>query len=65
MIAVEDQRLQCRDCGAEFLFCVGEQEFYQSRGFFDDVGRIIAPTRCLACRHARKRTRAERLNSYQ
>ncbi|HEX2647134.1 MAG TPA: zinc-ribbon domain containing protein, partial [Candidatus Dormibacteraeota bacterium] len=25
-----DRTLTCRDCGREFLFTAGEQEFYQS-----------------------------------
>ena len=24
----EDEKLVCEDCGAEFVFTVGEQEFY-------------------------------------
>ena len=57
---MEDQRLTCRDCGTEFLFCIGEQQFYECKGFFDDVGRIIAPSRCVPCRNQHRRTRAER-----
>jgi CxxC-x17-CxxC domain-containing protein len=40
--------LQCRDCGREFEFTVGEQEFYASRGLTN------SPTRCPECRAARK-----------
>ena len=29
----EDKTLVCKDCGAEFVFTAGEQEFYASRGF--------------------------------
>ena len=43
-----DQTLQCRDCGREFLFTVGEQEFYASRGLQH------APARCPECRAANK-----------
>jgi CxxC-x17-CxxC domain-containing protein len=39
--------LTCRDCGKQFTFTAGEQEFYQTRGFSD-------PTRCADCRAARK-----------
>jgi CxxC-x17-CxxC domain-containing protein len=44
----EDQRLKCVDCGEEFLFTVGEQQFYR------DKGLTHAPTRCRRCRDARK-----------
>lgn len=43
-----DETLQCRDCGAEFVFTAGEQEFYAQRGFQNK------PTRCKDCRSARK-----------
>jgi CxxC-x17-CxxC domain-containing protein len=39
--------LTCRDCGKQFTFTAGEQEFYQTRGFSE-------PTRCAECRAARK-----------
>ena len=28
-----DKTLVCRDCGSEFVFSVGEQEFYKEKGF--------------------------------
>ena len=40
--------LQCRDCGRDFVFTVGEQEFYASRGLTHN------PSRCPECRAARK-----------
>jgi CxxC-x17-CxxC domain-containing protein len=43
-----DQTLYCRDCNQEFVFTVGEQEFYASRGLTN------APSRCPECRAARK-----------
>lgn len=46
-----DQILTCRDCGSEFTFTAGEQEFYQQKGFDN------APTRCPNCRRARKASR--------
>jgi CxxC-x17-CxxC domain-containing protein len=49
-----DKTLTCRDCNATFVFTSGEQEFYASRGFDNQ------PSRCPACRTARK---AERSNS--
>jgi hypothetical protein len=30
---MEDRTLICQDCGEEFVFTVGEQEFYQEKGF--------------------------------
>ena len=48
----EDKTLVCRDCGAEFVFTAGEQEFYAEKGFQNE------PTRCKQCRNARKTTRA-------
>ena len=45
---MEDKTLTCRDCGAEFVFTVGEQEFYKVKGFENE------PTRCPACRKAKK-----------
>ncbi len=43
-----DQTLYCRDCNQEFVFTVGEQEFYASRGLTN------SPSRCPECRAARK-----------
>ena len=57
-MALADQTLYCRDCNSEFVFTVGEQEFYASRGFPEDARRrrlpAIAPVDCPACRAARK-----------
>jgi CxxC-x17-CxxC domain-containing protein len=46
-----DRTLTCRDCGQQFAFTAGEQEFYQNRGLTNDPGR------CPDCRSARKQTR--------
>lgn len=46
-----DQTLQCRDCGQEFVFTAGEQEFYATKGF------THPPTRCPDCRSQRKQER--------
>ncbi len=43
-----DKTIVCRDCGSEFVFSVGEQEFYKEKGFDNE------PTRCAACRRAKK-----------
>ncbi len=47
----EDKTLVCKDCGAEFVFTAGEQEFYAEKGFQNE------PTRCKDCRQARKSSR--------
>ena len=44
----EDKTLTCKDCGNEFVFTAGEQEFYAEKGFQNE------PTRCKECRVARK-----------
>lgn len=48
---MEDITLVCKDCGKEFVFTVGEQEFYKAQGFENQ------PVRCAACRKARKQAR--------
>lgn len=48
---MEDKTLTCKDCGAEFVFTAGEQEFYAEKGFTNE------PQRCLECRRARKNQR--------
>ncbi len=47
----EDKTLICKDCGAEFVFTAGEQEFYAEKGFQNE------PQRCKSCRDSRKTTR--------
>lgn len=47
-----DERLTCTDCGAEFVFSAGEQEFFASKGFQNK------PNRCPDCRSARKAARS-------
>ena len=44
----QDKTLVCKDCGAEFVFTAGEQEFYAEKGFQNE------PQRCKECRTARK-----------
>ena len=46
-----DKTIVCKDCGQEFVFTAGEQEFYAERGFQNE------PQRCKACRDARKAAR--------
>lgn len=45
---MEDKTIVCKDCGKEFVFTVGEQEFFKEKGFEND------PVRCPECRKARK-----------
>jgi len=47
-IMYEDKTLVCKDCGAEFVFTAGEQEFYAEKGFVNE------PKRCKSCRDAKK-----------
>ena len=54
METMEDIMLVCKDCGKEFVFTVGEQQFYAEKGFTNQ------PVRCPACRKARK----QRNNNY-
>ena len=48
---MEDKVLICQDCGKEFIFTVGEQEFYKEHGFENE------PKRCKECRDKRKAAR--------
>jgi CxxC-x17-CxxC domain-containing protein len=48
MATLQDRVIKCVDCGEEFTFTVGEQEFYR------DHGLTNAPTRCKRCRENRK-----------
>lgn len=49
-----DKTLTCKECGSEFIFTAGEQEFYAERGFVNE------PQRCKSCRDARKNNRPQR-----
>ncbi|WP_161820761.1 zinc-ribbon domain containing protein [Sporotomaculum syntrophicum] len=44
----EDKTLNCKDCGADFVFTASEQQFYADKGFANEPGR------CPECRAARK-----------
>ena len=46
----QDKTLVCKECGNEFVFTAGEQEFYAEKGFENE------PQRCKACRDARKQS---------
>ena len=47
-MSYQDKSLACRDCGQEFVWTAGEQEFYAQRGLVNQPGR------CPDCRRARK-----------
>src|SRR5581483_4835396 len=53
-----DKTITCRDCGMDFVFTSGEQEFYAQKGFTNE------PTRCPACRQARKANGGGRSSGY-
>ncbi|MBQ4585569.1 MAG: zinc-ribbon domain containing protein [Clostridia bacterium] len=44
----EEKTLICKDCGEEFIFTVGEQEFFASKGLENE------PKRCKKCRDAKR-----------
>lgn len=50
---MEEKTLICQDCGQEFVFTVGEQEFYKEKGFDND------PKRCRECRDKKKAERRQ------
>ena len=47
-MSFSDKALTCKDCGQEFIWTSGEQEFYQARGLVNEPGR------CTTCRAARR-----------
>ena len=52
-MSYSDRTLTCADCGVDFVFTAGEQEFHASKGFTND------PSRCPDCRARRKQRRSE------
>ena len=44
----QDKTLVCKDCGQEFVYTAGEQEFFAEKGFQNE------PQRCKECRDAKK-----------
>ncbi|ABI67588.1 zinc-ribbon domain containing protein [Syntrophomonas wolfei] len=48
----QDKTLVCQDCGQEFVFTAGEQEFYSEKGFENE------PKRCRECRVNRRNSRS-------
>jgi len=46
--SLQDVNLSCRDCSNKFIFSIGEQEFFRSKGFDNK------PTRCKLCNYMKK-----------
>ena len=55
---MKDKTIKCRDCGQEFVFTVGEQKFYEEKGFTNE------PSRCKECRDKRKAERNKKANNF-
>ena len=49
-----DKTLTCRDCEQQYVFTVGEQEFFSEKGLMNE------PQRCPTCRATRRRERSGR-----
>jgi len=56
MAELQDKTLNCRDCQKEFVFTIGEQEFYREKGFENE------PKDCADCRKAKKQARRDNWN---
>lgn len=55
----QDEKLICEDCGSEFTFTAGEQEFYAEKGL------VNKPKRCPECRKQRRQNnRGKRRKMY-
>lgn len=54
----EDKTLKCKECGEDFVFTAGEQEFYAEKGFVNE------PQRCKNCRDARKAAAREQREKF-
>lgn len=50
-MSLADKTLTCVECGSNFIFTIGEQQFYASKGLLNE------PKRCPACRAVAKRDR--------
>lgn len=55
----EDEKLVCEDCGMEFMFTVGEQEFYAEKGL------VNKPKRCPECRKKRRQKNRKSRKMYE
>jgi len=54
MPVFEDRVLKCVDCGADFEFTAGEQQFYHEKDFKNE------PKRCKSCKAKRQSGSSER-----
>lgn len=55
---MEDKALTCKVCGLEFIWSIGEQEFYRDK-------ELKPPARCHGCRPSARREdkrREEKIN---
>lgn len=52
-MSFSDKTMACQDCGSDFVFTAGEQEFYAEKGFRNE------PKRCPDCRRAKKNERGD------
>lgn len=50
----QDRSLKCVDCGGEFIFTAGEQQFYHEKSFRNE------PKRCKGCKAKRQNGVSER-----
>jgi CxxC-x17-CxxC domain-containing protein len=50
-VSYQDKALTCRDCGSEFVWTAGEQQFYASKNLVNEPGR------CPSCRAAARAVR--------
>ena len=55
----QDEKLVCEDCGCEFVFTVGEQEFYAEKGL------VNKPKRCPECRKKRRQNNRRHRKMYE
>lgn len=53
----QDIKIVCKDCGQEFLFTVGEQNFFEEKGLTNQ------PVRCKECRAKKKAAMQEKSNN--
>lgn len=49
---MQNNMIVCKDCGKEFEFTLGEQKFFEEKGF-------ASPVRCKTCRDAKKKKNEE------
>ena len=52
----QDETLKCEDCGKEFVFSTGEQEFYAEKGL------VNKPKRCPECRKERRQKNRRKMH---